>query len=171
MSVEKKAQLAQQLTQLAREIESPATNPYFQAIDQFRTVMELSAELEAQAVRTAHDMGYSWSKIGAHLGISRQAVQQRFDPTYQSGLDDELRRLGPVTRDEELHHLNTAGEEGWRLVHSLPSWHFMRYDAHRFEVIRVSLLTPVKLPSEKAGWEAATIRFPDCFYTRKIGEL
>ena len=31
-----------------------------------------------QAVRTARDAGYSWARIGMALGITRQAVQQRF---------------------------------------------------------------------------------------------
>lgn len=162
------AQLALELTKIAGQLPSdPADNQHLQTIDQFSALARLATELQAQAVRAAHDAGLSWAKIGQHLGISRQAVQQRFDPSYQAVADNELRILGPVTRDEELTHLNAAAKEGWYPVRSLPNQHHMRYDGHPREIRRVSLLSPARLPSEKSGWQAATIRFPDAFYMRE----
>lgn len=171
MSRNNEAKLALQLTKLAGQLDTdPTDNQHLQTIDQFSALVRLTAELQAQAVRAAHDAGLSWSKIGQHLGISRQAVQQRFDPSYKAAPDDELRVLGPVSRDEELTHLNAAGAEGWYPVRSLPNQHHMRYDGHPREIRRVSLLSPARLPDEGAGWQAATIRFPDAFYMRGMGK-
>ncbi|MEV6524667.1 hypothetical protein AB0M43_22180 [Longispora sp. NPDC051575] len=44
-------------------------------------LVNLSAELDAallNAVEGLRDFGYSWAEIGARLGISRQAAQQRW---------------------------------------------------------------------------------------------
>lgn len=164
------AQLALELTKIATQLPpNPTADQHLQSIDQFSALVHMSSELQAQAVRAAHDAGLSWAKIGQHLGITRQAVQQRFDPSYKAIPDDELRILGPVSRDEELTHLNAAAKEGWYPVRSLPNQHHMRYDGHPREIHRVSLLSPAPLPSEKSGWQAATIRFPDAFYMREVG--
>lgn len=34
--------------------------------------------LDAAVIRLVQDEGYSWAKVGAELGVSRQAAQQRF---------------------------------------------------------------------------------------------
>jgi len=133
------------------------------------TLARISTELQADAVRECHAAGMSWASIGEHLGISRQAVQQRFDPAYRAPetVRDGLRILGPVTRDEELDHLNAAGFQGWRPVRSLHGQHVMEHDGHTWQVQRVSVFTTGRMPSERDGWQAATLRFPDCFYIRR----
>lgn len=51
-------------------------------IDSLGELAELAGELDAQLVRAVRrareDDGYSWAEIGARLGVSRQAAQQRF---------------------------------------------------------------------------------------------
>ncbi len=40
--------------------------------------------LEAAVIRLVQDEGYSWSMVGAELGVSRQAAQQRFGHLVKS---------------------------------------------------------------------------------------
>ena len=42
------------------------------------------ADLEAAVIRLVQDEGYSWSMVGAELGVSRQAAQQRFGHLVKS---------------------------------------------------------------------------------------
>ncbi|GAA1188282.1 hypothetical protein HNR09_000269 [Nesterenkonia xinjiangensis] len=141
-----------------------------QSVSHFGDLARVSSDLQAEAVRSAHEAGLSWARIGKHLGISRQAVQQRFDPSYHEDESDAdgTRTLGPVSRVEELDHLNAAGAEGWRPIRSLHGQHIMQRDRRHWEVRRVSVLTAGSMPSENDGWRAATTRFPDCFYIREV---
>ncbi|KTR87685.1 hypothetical protein NS220_17260 [Microbacterium testaceum] len=138
------------------------------AVAAFQDITRVAADLQAQAARTAHDSGVSWARIGALLGVSRQAVQQRFDPNYvgtRAGAA-EGRMLGPVTRAEELAHLEAAGAQGWKLVEARHGEHRLVHTGDAWDVQRVSILTPGPLPAAGDGWEAAATRFPDCFYVR-----
>lgn len=62
---------------------SPATHPARDAAS-FRRIIAAQENLTAaeqklrDAVRAARDAGDSWTIIGAALGITRQAAQQRF---------------------------------------------------------------------------------------------
>ena len=50
-------------------------------IDALTTMTDLSGEIDAaigQAVTGLRGFGYSWADIGARLGITRQAAQQRW---------------------------------------------------------------------------------------------
>jgi predicted DNA-binding protein (UPF0251 family) len=40
--------------------------------------------LNAAVIRLVQDEGYSWSMVGAELGVSRQAAQQRFGHLVKS---------------------------------------------------------------------------------------
>jgi len=138
------------------------------AVAAFQDVARIASELQGQAVRTAHESGISWARIGAILGISRQAVQQRFDPRYLAteSSGSETRVLGPVTRAEEMHHLEVAGTQGWKLVGARHGEHELEYAGGAWEITRVSVFSPRAMPAARAGWEAAATRFPDCFYVR-----
>lgn len=170
-------QLAVELSRLAvqrgaaraEDVSEPTSEQLLASVRAFHDLARASAELQGQAVRAAHDAGVSWSRIGALLGTSRQAVQQRFDPSYSSrGQDDEATRiLGPVSRAEELRHLAEAGQQGWRLVSSFHGEHVLEHDGLDWEIRRVSVFSPRALPAEKDGWRAVTTRFPDCFYVRR----
>ncbi|HLS13413.1 MAG TPA: hypothetical protein VK095_02780 [Beutenbergiaceae bacterium] len=178
MNTEHEAPLALELAQLANrldadenrqtgELEDPQR--LLRSVERFGELARISADLQAQAVRSAHEAGISWAKIGAHLGISRQAVQQRFDPSYHHDepIPEQTRVLGPVSRAEEVEHLNAAAAEGWRPIRSLPGQHIMQHDGVPWEVQRVSVLTTLSMPAKTEGWRAASTRFPDCFYIRK----
>lgn len=150
--------------------DAPTAEQLLVAVASFQDLVRVSTDLQRQAVRAAHQAGVSWGNIGVLLGISRQAVQQRFDPHYvpadpQGGTS---RILGPVTRAEEMHHLAAAGRRGWRLVRALHGEHVLEHDGQDWEVKRVSVASARQMPSAEDGWHAAATRFPDCFYIRPV---
>lgn len=175
MSSTADAHLSVELSKLAAEREAassgdapPTAEQLLTAIESFHELVRISTDLQAQAVRAAHEAGVSWAKIGTILGISRQAVQQRFDPHYVPGEvpDGATRTLGPVTRKEELRHLAEAGAGGWRLIRAMHGEHVLERTDQNWEVTRVSVFSARPMPSRKDGWQAAATRFPDCFYIR-----
>ncbi len=175
MSTQLDAQLSLELSRLAvqcggtsSDMPSPTTEQLLVSVTTFQDLARLSMDLQGQAVRAAHEAGVSWSRIGTLLGTSRQAVQQRFDPHYipRDDLPGVTRTLGPVSRAEEMHHLTEAGSQGWRLSRSSHGEHVVERDDQDWEVMRVSVLSVRPLPSRRKGWQAATMRFPDCFFIR-----
>ncbi|MCR2801620.1 hypothetical protein QNO21_03460 [Microbacterium sp. zg-Y818] len=167
------ADLAVELSRLAARHgavsgQPATTDELLTAVTAFHDIARVAADLQGQAVRAAHDAGVSWAKIGALLGTSRQAVQQRFDPHYVRRDDPEgsSRILGPVTRAEEMHHLAEAGAQGWRLVLARHGEHVLERDDTAWEITRVSVFSARPMPSPAEGWQAAATRFPDCFYIR-----
>jgi hypothetical protein len=61
----------------------PATTPAYDAAAHRRIVAASRAVADAEqelrtAVDAARSAGYSWVMVGASLGVSRQAAQQRF---------------------------------------------------------------------------------------------
>lgn len=153
----------------ANQTPTPTPEQLLASVAVFQDLVRTSTELQGQAVRAAHDAGVSWSRIGAVLGTTRQAVQQRFDPTYTAREDHvgTTRILGPVTRTEELNHLAEAGRQGWRLIGSFHGEHLLERNDYAWDIMRVSVFSPRALPSRDDGWHVATTRFPDCFYIRR----
>ncbi|MGS1091544.1 hypothetical protein [Corynebacterium sanguinis] len=166
------ARLAVDITELATRIDAPTTDvpDSLKDADRFARIARVATELEVQALLAAHNDGVSWSRIGKHLGVSRQAVQQRVDPNYRPApeLPPTSRMLGPVDRNDEVEQLNAAGLQGWKPVKSEHGRHIMIKTDVKWEIQRVSIARLTAMPSAEAGWEAATTRFPDCFYVREI---
>ncbi|TYD00438.1 hypothetical protein FQ377_03050 [Arthrobacter echini] len=162
------SRLAAQRAPTSNDASSPAVDQLLASITAFHDLVRLSADLQGQAVRAAHEAGVSWTSIGTLPGTSRQAVQQRFDPNYMARDESTgaTRTLGPVSRAKEMRHLAEAGAQGWRLVKSLHGEHVLERDPQKWEVRRVSVLAARPMPSRRSGWHAAATRFPDCFYIR-----
>jgi hypothetical protein len=82
------------------------------ALDRLGAALGLAAELRDlgdelidRCVAAAREQGRSWSEIGAIMGVSKQAAQQRFVPPVSTGawprdFDDDARALLPTA---ELH--------------------------------------------------------------------
>src|SRR5437867_3034124 len=71
------------------------------ALEKIATAEELTAELGKVGdrligyfVEQARAEGFSWTDIGSHLGVSRQAAQQRYTPRQSSLSLDDLARAG-----------------------------------------------------------------------------
>ncbi|MCZ2108349.1 MAG: hypothetical protein LC118_02045 [Dehalococcoidia bacterium] len=54
------------------------------SLDAARKVRERSEELEREWVEAARKAGFSWSRIGALYGMSKQGAQQRFRPVRKA---------------------------------------------------------------------------------------
>lgn len=61
-------------------------------------LVALAARLVGRAVDDARAAGCSWADIGEHLGISRQAAQQRYTPRWASLTISDLVAAGRLTR-------------------------------------------------------------------------
>lgn len=128
-----------------------------------------------QAVGSARSAGHSWGAIGETLGLSRQAVQQRFGrgPTPEAGtVEDEeppQRWLGPVTAFEEMRELEIAGRLGWRTVGATMFYHLVEQTPTRWEHRRTLWSGPTS-KLERDGWSVAVLAFPWVYLVRDLGE-
>ena len=121
-----------------------------------------------QAVAAARSEGHSWAAIGAELGMSRQAAQQRFGDRGDDAVGPEERWLGPVTAFDEMRELELAGRLGWRTVGAGMLRHRMLRTDTQWEHRRVAW---VKLPSryERDGWQVGCKAFPWLYLVRDTG--
>ena len=81
-----------------------------------------SDELVRLAVASARSAGCTWEAIGAVLGMTRQAAQQRFGSAAQDDVADartpegRTTRLAPMSAFNEMRVLDRAGRYGWHSV-------------------------------------------------------
>jgi hypothetical protein len=75
------------------------------ALDRITAAEALVADLDRLGdrvigyfVEQARAEGHSWSDIGAHLGVSRQAAQQRYTPRWSSLTLADLAQAGALTQ-------------------------------------------------------------------------
>ena len=129
-------------------------------------------ELLEQSVSAARGSGHSWSAIGAALGSSRQAVQQRFGGSSRSpGTPPggaQRRRLGPVTAFDEMAELEIAGRQGWRTIDAGMLHHVVERTDTQWEHRRVVWTKPATA-YESDGWTVAVRAFPWLYLVRDLG--
>lgn len=138
---------------------------------------EVTRDLLRQAVAAARAHGHSWSAIGGVLGMSRQAVQQRFGSEAGPGSDaeeagagttGERRRLGPVTALDELAELEIAGRRGWRTVGAGMFYHLVERTDTQWEHRRVVWSRPAEHYA-RDGWQVGCRAFPWLYLVRDTG--
>ncbi len=139
------------------------------------TLVRLAAEAEravrellSHSVNAARGSGHSWAAIGAELGLSRQAVQQRFGAAGATSEQPELRRLGPVTAFDELTELEIAGRQGWHTVGAGMFYHLVVGTDTQWAHRRVAWTKPARA-YEKDGWTVAVRAFPWLYLVRDLG--
>lgn len=136
-------------------------------------------DLLRQAVVAARAAGCSWAAIGAELGMSRQAAQQRFGggrPDDRDGrrshdpgsVADAERWLGPVTAFDELPELELAGRLGWHTVEAGMLRHRMVRTDTQWEHKRV-VWPGSRARNEKDGWQIGCRAFPWVYLIRDTG--
>jgi hypothetical protein len=124
-----------------------------------------------QSINSARSSGHSWGAIGETLGLSRQAVQQRFGKdteTDPAAHEPDQRWLGPVTAFDEMRELQLAGELGWRTVDAKMFYHLVERTPTQWEHRRTVWSGPVKR-LEKNGWEVGVLAFPWVYLVRDLG--
>ena len=132
----------------------------------------VARDLLSDVVRSARAAGQSWGAIGAELGISRQAAQQRFgaEEPERPGTPDEpeTRWLGPVTAFDEMAELELAGRLGWRTEAAGLLRHRVRRTSTQWETRRVAWTRPVA-HYEQDGWVVGCRAFPWLYLVRDLG--
>ncbi len=114
-----------------------------------------------RALRTGR-RGPSWATIGAELGMSRQAAQQRFGHLAEAQDDDDSERwLGPVSVFDEMGELELAGAKAWHTIGAGASAHRMVRSDTRWEHRR-SVWRPLRAAERAEGWELGCSAFPWC---------
>ncbi|MGI9822220.1 hypothetical protein [Agromyces sp. Marseille-Q5079] len=125
-----------------------------------------------QAVESARAGGVSWAAIGAELGMSRQAAQQRFGDASKpdDAADDEAeyRWLGPVTAFDEMAELELAGRAGWHTVEAGMLRHRMVRTDTQWETKRLIWRGPSRR-DEAEGWIVGSTMFPWAYLVRDLG--
>lgn len=137
-------------------------------VDRASTAESIARELLQQAVSAARGAGHSWSAIGAQLGLSRQAVQQRFGSRVTPDDTPAYRWLGPVTAFDELRELELAGRLGWHTVEAGMLRHRMIRTPTQWEHRRVLWTGPVRR-HEQDGWQVGCRAFPWVYLVRDLG--
>lgn len=120
-----------------------------------------------QSVSAARGSGHSWAAIGAVLGLSRQATQQRFGAAKEFDQGPEYRWLGPVTAMDEMRELELAGRRGWRTVGAGMLKHRMERTDTQWEHRRVVWRRPAA-SCEIDGWVVAVRAFPWLYLVRDL---
>lgn len=150
-----------------------------QNVADYLSLIEFASDIESQAhtvlreaVGAARAAGATWSAIGAVLGMSKQAAQQRFTtgtPTAPIAGPDE-RILGPVTTFDEMDELALAGQYGWHSVEVGTRYHRVLRSDTRWEHSRVTLLGGSRRSALQAeGWQVIHASFPYTYLKRDLG--
>lgn len=132
---------------------------------------QVARGLLRQSVAAARANGHSWSALGAVLGMSRQAAQQRFGSpvaAQDGGAADETRVLGPVTAFDELPELELAGRQGWRTTGVGMFTHTMQRTPTQWEHRRVVWSRPTSRYL-RDGWVVGARSFPWLYLVRDTG--
>jgi hypothetical protein len=131
----------------------------------------------AAAVVSARDAEVSWARIGAELGVSRQAVQQRFTSAMTRDWAEfapeverpaEAWRLSPVTVYTEMAELETLGRQGWHSVGLGPGYHDVVQTDVQWLHRRVTVFGPQ--PAAADGWQRVGMAFPFVYYAQATGQ-
>lgn len=133
----------------------------------------VTRELLQQAVTAARGSGHSWAAIGNELGLSRQAVQQRFGgraeaATHDPAEDARYRWLGPVTAFEEMRELEIAGRLGWHTVEAGMLRHKVVRTNTQWEHKRIVWSGSLRR-LEQDGWQVGCRAFPWVYLVRDLG--
>lgn len=126
-------------------------------------------DLMHRSVVAARAHGHSWAAIGEVLGLTRQAVQQRFGGG--SGVAEanaETRTLGPVTAFDEMRELELAGRQGWHTVGAGMLSHTMVSTDTQWEHRRVVWRRPAEHYA-RDGWQIGCRAFPWLYLVRDLG--
>ena len=145
---------------------------YLELVTLARDARSETDELLRAAVVSARRAGCTWEQLGGVLGLTRQAVQQRFgrtDDDVAAGQPArERRRLAPVTAFSEMAALRRLGRFGWHAVWFGALYFELEQDDRQWEHRRQLVWqgTP-----DGAGWQPLGPGwFPWSYFARRLDE-
>ncbi|MCF3179283.1 hypothetical protein IPZ70_04870 [Streptomyces polychromogenes] len=150
---------------------------YLRLVDASRVGAEEASRLLREAVQGARAAGHSWDTVGRVLGVSRQAVQQRFAskaaaaPAAGGPDGPERRTLKGLSAFNEMTALEEAGRDGWHLVGYGPLFHTVEASGRPWEHCRVTLPSAARQRRmQDEGWiPVGAGWFPWRYYKRPLG--
>lgn len=113
--------------------------------------------------------GMSWSEVGAALGITRQAAQQRFGSVDETvGVSDDEIVVTGATAFNELRLLEEEGAKGHELVRTGMLKLVFRPTEHPWEHTRVVAVNPQQAAAQLGGgaWQHVSSWFPFHYFKR-----
>jgi hypothetical protein len=146
-------------------------------VEASRTAAEETSRLLTEAVANARSAGHSWDVIGRLIGVSRQAVQQRFgsaSPAPPGAVPPEpgapaRKVLSPLTAFTEMPVLEAEGRRGWHVVDYGTLHHVVEASDHQWEHRRAMWAPGVARRLIADGWTLVnTMTFPWGYYKRRL---
>lgn len=176
MSDTLRTRLAEVIAQAVPELNEPLT----EGNDSHLILVQVTSQgrqdidtLLHAAVSSARTAGHSWEAIGQVLGLSKQAVQQRFSKSAVAPLDlgNEIQRLTPLTAFTEMDILNRAGTYGWHSIGFGTLYHDVQKSDEQWEHRRIVAFDPARRVFEREGWQPiGTLWFPWAYLARPTGK-
>lgn len=146
---------------------------YLELVIRTNQAWQRTGDMLRAAVLAARSAGHSWEAIGASLGMTRQAAQQRFGKGADQNVDEsgpERRRLRGLTAFNEMAVLERAGRYGWHSVDYGPYFHLLERDGVQWEHRRVYAWSRNRNQLEAEGWQiVGNGWFPWTYYARPTG--
>jgi len=140
-------------------------------VDATSEAAELCVKLQRDAVHQARRAEIPWSEIGTKMGITRQAVQQRFAPEElpQTQAAD-IRTIPGATAFNEMQILEQEGKAGYHLIGFGPLYLTVKASGQKWEhrrLISFSMINELNF-MEKDGWTYVGSWFPFHYFKRII---
>jgi len=136
-------------------------------VDACSLAVEECGVLQKNAIHQARRAEVSWAAIGEHLGITRQAAQQRFAPEADAAPVDSVRRIYGATAFNEMQMLAAEGKAGFHLVGFGALYLSVKPSRHVWEHRRETAPTAAKRARlEAAGWTYVGGWFPFQYFKR-----
>ncbi len=136
-----------------------------------------TATLLRAAVSSARGVGCTWEQVGAVLGMTRQAAQQRFGSRDDGSADASTAAGGgpvgattvtltPLNAFNEMRILTRAGRHGWHTVGYGPLFHTVTRSEQQWEHYRGGFMAG---PPPGEGWQRVGSGWgPWTYYTRPV---
>jgi hypothetical protein len=140
-------------------------------VDVTSEAAELCEKLQRDAVHQARRAEIPWSEIGAELGITRQAVQQRFAPEeVPQSLTKSSRTIPGATAFNEMQILEHEGKAGYHLIGFGPLYLTVMASPHVWEHRRMLSfnMTSEREYMETEGWAYVGSWFPFHYFKRIV---
>lgn len=143
-----------------------------------------TAELLRSAVNAARAGGHSWEAIGARLGISRQAAQQRFgreqgdtgEGIYAGAGPDlestnEIRVISGLTAFNEMRVVERVGRYGWHSIGYGMLHHVVRKSDSQWEHVRLPASSETVAQLMAEGWQRIGTRWFPWVYLKRRSDV